>query len=61
MKLLPTERKYWLNGYQVRAGGKFKTLALSFFNLAIMICWGWKYTDAGYKRFLPNFVFYKLN
>lgn len=56
-----TERKYWINGYQTRAGGKFKTLAISIFNLGIMICWGWKCNPKGYyKRFFPNFVFYKL-
>lgn len=61
--LITTEKKHWLNGYQTRAGGKFKTFALSLGNYAVCICWGscFGYFKNGfgiYKR--PTIYFYKL-
>lgn len=40
MTLINTTKKHWVNGYQERAGGKHKTLAISLGNYALMICWG---------------------
>ncbi len=34
-----TERKHWVNGYQIR-GGWHKTLAFSVGNLAVLLAWG---------------------
>lgn len=34
-----TEKRHWVNGYQVR-GGWHKTLSLSSFNYAVMFSWG---------------------
>jgi len=55
MTLINTTKKYWANGYQERAGGKFKTFALSLGSYAIMLCWG---KICGYKW---QIYFYKLN
>jgi hypothetical protein len=51
--MITTEKKYWQNGYQIR-GGHFKSLALSFLNLAIMFCWTKK------ERGIITISFYKL-
>lgn len=38
--MIKTEKKHWVNGYQTRANGKFKTFSASLKNYAIMIIWG---------------------
>lgn len=38
--MIKTEKKHWVNGYQTRGGGKFKTFAAVLKNYAIMITWG---------------------
>jgi len=40
LKLQKTEKCHWVNGYQERGGGTFKTINLSIFNIGIMFSWG---------------------
>lgn len=54
MILINTAKKHWVNGYQSRANGGFKTFALSLGNYAVCLCWG---RLAGYSY---QFYFYKL-
>lgn len=39
--MIKTEKKYWVNGYQIR-GGWFKTLNLSILSYGVMFSWGKK-------------------
>jgi len=34
--MIKTEKKYWVNAYQTRGGGRHKTLTFSFLNIGIM-------------------------
>lgn len=52
--LIKTLKKHWVNGYQTRGNGGFKSFALSLGNYAIMLCWG---KLCGYKW---QVYFYKL-
>lgn len=64
MQLIQTEKRHWINGYQTRANGNFKTLALSLGNCAIMLCFGscfCYFNNQGIKKVKPTLYFYKLN
>jgi len=50
-----TEKKYWVNGHQVR-GVNFHTISLSAFGYGIMFCFGSTYKGV----FIPYFNTYKL-
>jgi len=49
--MIKTEKKYWVNAYQVRGGGKHKTFTISILNIGIMFIL--------YKN-IPSIEFYKL-
>jgi hypothetical protein len=51
-----TEKRYWVNGHQVR-GGWFHTFNFQIFNIGIMI--DWKKKSVGFTK-KTNIYFFKL-
>lgn len=49
--MIETEKRYWVNGYQIR-GGWFKTYTFSLFGYGVLIAWG--------RKTKPKIVLYSL-
>lgn len=52
-----TEKKYWVNGHQLR-GGWFHTVNISVRSLVVMVSWGT--LPNGYRHDSLKIKFYKL-
>lgn len=46
--MIKTEKKYWVNGHQVR-GGWFHTYTISLWNYGLLVSWGKKVEWSWYK------------